>query len=99
LSFKKWWLIGLGVALLLATVSPLASGSPDGLEKVAEQQGFSDSAKAAPFQVVADYLFPGIQNETMATIVAGWLGVLVMFGTVYSIGWLITRKKRSAPSP
>jgi hypothetical protein len=98
MSFKKWWLIGIGVALLLATLSPLASGSPDGLEKVAEQQGFIDSANAAPFQVVADYVFPGVHNEALATILAGWLGVLVMFGAMYGIGWLITRKKRSSPS-
>jgi hypothetical protein len=97
MSFRKWWLIGLGVALLLATVSPLASSSPDGLEKVAEQQGFGDSAKAAPFQVVADYLFPGIQNETLATIVAGWLGVLTVFVAVYGIGWLIARRNNQIP--
>jgi cobalt/nickel transport protein len=95
MSFRKWWLIGLGVALLMATVSPLASGSPDGLQKVAEQQGFANTATQSPFQVVAGYLFPGIQNETLSKMVAGWLGVLVVFGLVYGIGWLITRKKRS----
>ena len=83
------------MALLVATVSPLASGSPDGLEKVAEQQGFSDSAKAAPFQVIADYVFPGVENEALATILAGWIGVLVMFGTVYGISWLIARRGRN----
>ncbi|XUX00401.1 MAG: PDGLE domain-containing protein [Dehalogenimonas sp.] len=93
MSFKKWWLIGLGVALLLATVSPLASGSPDGLEKVADQQGFIGDATQSPFQIAAGYLFPGIHNETVATIVAGWLGVLVVFGAVFGIGRLIARKR------
>ncbi|PPD57871.1 PDGLE domain-containing protein [Dehalogenimonas etheniformans] len=93
MSFKKWWLIGLGVALLLATVSPLASGSPDGLEKVADQQGFIGDAIQSPFQIAAGYLFPGIHNETVATIVAGWLGVLVVFGAVFGIGRLIARKR------
>ena len=98
MSFRKWWLIGLGFALLLATVSPLASTSPDGLQKVAEQQGFSNTATHSPFQVVAGYLFPGIHNETIAKMVGGWLGVLAMFAAVYGIGWLITRKKRSTSS-
>ena len=99
MSFKKWWLIGLGVALLLATISPLASSAPDGLEKIAEQQGFSSSAKASPFQVAADYLFPGIENETLATMAAGWLGVLTLFGVFYGVSWIIARKRRTTPSP
>jgi hypothetical protein len=97
MSFKKWWLIGLGAALLLATLSPLASGSPDGLERVAEDHGFIDTAQSSPFQIVADYVFPGVHNEALATILAGWVGVLVMFGTVYAISWLITRNRRSHP--
>ncbi len=98
MSFRKWWLIGLGGALLLATLSPLASGSPDGLERVAEDKGFLESANDAPFQVIADYVFPGVENEALATILAGWIGVLVMFGAVYGFGWLITRKKRQISS-
>lgn len=97
MKFKKWWLIGLGISLLLATVSPLASAFPDGLEKVAEEQGFSSSAKTAPFRIVADYLFPGIENEALATIVAGWIGVLVMFVAVYGIGWFIARRRNPIP--
>ncbi|MEL7563158.1 PDGLE domain-containing protein [Dehalogenimonas sp. 4OHTPN] len=94
---RKWWLIGLGAALLLATLSPLASGSPDGLERVAEDNGFIEKASDAPFQIIADYVFPGVENETLATILAGWFGVLVMFGAVYAIGWIITRSRRSTP--
>jgi len=97
MSFKKWWLIGLGVALLLATVSPLASGSPDGLEKVAEDKGFIESANDAPFQAIADYVFPGVENEALATILAGWIGVLVMFGAVYGVGWLIAKRNNQSP--
>lgn len=93
MSYKKWWLIGLGAALLLATLSPLASGSPDGLERVAEDQEFSDTAQAVPFEIIADYIFPGVQNETLATVMAGWLGVLVMFGAVYGFGWFITSRR------
>jgi hypothetical protein len=82
---------------MLATVSPLASGAPDGLEKIAEQQGFATNNTASPFQLAADYLFPGIQNKTLATMAAGWLGVLAMFAAVYAISWLITRRRRSHP--
>ncbi len=32
----KWWHVGLLLSLAVALLSPLASASPDGLEKVAE---------------------------------------------------------------
>ena len=95
MSFKKWWLIGLGVALLLATVSPLASSSPDGLQKVAEQQGLVANPTHSPIQVAAGYLFPGIHNEKLATMVAGWLGVVVVFGAVYLLSRVLSRKPGS----
>ena len=90
---KKWWLIALVFCLVLTTISPLASSSPDGLEKVAEDKGFIDVAQTSPFKIVADYAFPGIENEAMATILAGWLGVILLFGMAYGLAWLIKSKK------
>ena len=93
---KKWWLIAFAFCLLLATISPLASSSPDGLEKVAEDKGFIDTARGAPFEIVADYVFPGIENEALATILAGWLGTIMLFGTAYGLAWLIKSRKSQA---
>ena len=90
----KWWLIALIACLAVATISPLASSSPDGLEKVAEDQGFIGLAEDSPFEIVADYVFPGIENEALATIMAGWLGTLVLFGVTYGIARLIISRKR-----
>ncbi|MFH1663033.1 MAG: PDGLE domain-containing protein [Chloroflexota bacterium] len=90
---KKWWLIALAFCLALATLSPLASSSPDGLEKVAEDKGFINTAEEAPFEIVADYIFPGIENEALATILAGWLGTLVLFAVVYGLALLIKSEK------
>ncbi len=93
---SKWWLIALVFCLAVATISPLASSSPDGLEKVAEDKGFIGLAEDAPFEIIAGYVFPGVQNEALATILAGWLGTLVLFGTTYGIAWLISSKRRQA---
>ncbi|MFC1976949.1 PDGLE domain-containing protein [Chloroflexota bacterium] len=93
---SKWWLIGLAACLAVACLSPLASSSPDGLERVAEDKGFIGLAGEAPFQIIADYTFPGIENEAVATILAGLIGTLIMFGVVYALAWLLTlRKERS----
>jgi len=95
---KKWWLIAFVICLVLATVSPLASSSPDGLEKVAGDKGFIDTAEGSPYEIIADYAFPGIENEAMATILAGWIGTTLLFGTAYGIAWLVSPKKKVAVS-
>jgi len=91
---SKWWLISLLVCLAVASLSPLASSSPDGLERVAENKGFIDLAKESPFQVIADYVFPGIENEALATILAGLIGTLILFGIVYALAWLLTSRRK-----
>jgi len=90
----KWWHIALVLCLALALISPLASGSPDGLERVGEDQGFIEQAQEAPFQLIADYIFPGIENEALATILAGLLGTLIIFGAVYGLARLLRLRKR-----
>ena len=90
---SKWWLISLLACLAVASLSPLASSSPDGLERVAEDKGFIGQGQEAPFQVIADYVFPGIQNEAVATILAGLIGSLILFAVVYGVAWLLKSRK------
>ena len=81
--------------MVLATLSPLASSSPDGLERVAEDKGLMDKVAKSPFSVIAGYMFPGVHNETLATILAGWLGTALLFLLVFGVTWLITRARRT----
>jgi cobalt/nickel transport system permease protein len=83
---------GLLVAIVLALFAPWASTHPDGLEWVAEQKGFLELAREAPFQLIPDYVFPGISNEALATIAAGVIGSLVVFGVAWSVA--LTRRGR-----
>lgn len=82
------WVFGLLVALGLAIASPLASAHPDGLEWVAEQQGFLETTRQPLYHLIPDYLFPGISNEALATILAGVIGTLIVFGVVLGVGFL-----------
>ncbi len=93
---SKWWLISLVVCLAVACLSPLASPSPDGLERVAEDKGFINLGQEAPFQVIADYVFPGIENEALATVLAGLIGTLILFGIAYGVAWLVKSRKGEA---
>lgn len=88
------WTGGLVIALLLAVLSPLASAHPDGLEWVAEQKGFLEAAREPLYNIIPDYVFPGISNEALATIVAGLLGTLVVFGV--ALGVALLRRKQTA---
>jgi len=86
------WTFGLGIAILLAVLSPLASAHPDGLEWVAEQKGFLDIARGPLYEIIPDYTFPGISNTALATIVAGILGTLLVFGVALAVAF-IQRKR------
>jgi hypothetical protein len=93
----KWWHGALFVSVLVALLSPLASGSPDGLEKVAEEKGFIEEASTPPYELIADYVFPGVENEAAATILAGLIGTVAIFGLTYGMARLL-RWGKSEPS-
>ena len=84
------WVFGLGIALLLGVFSPLASAHPDGLEWVAEQKGFLEAARGPFFNLIPNYIFPGVSNEALATILAGIVGTLLVFAV--SLGVAYTRR-------
>jgi len=88
--------VGLGIALGVALLSPLASSDPDGLERVAEDEEFLDEAKDAPYEVIPDYLFPGVENESVATILSGVLGVLIVAALTFGIAFLLRRTRGEA---
>lgn len=91
-SRLRWVLVALGIAIVVVVAAALfASGDPDGLERVAEQIGFGEAAQGSPFRIIADYVFPGLDGP-MATIVAGVIGVLVVFGIAWLIGRLLARR-------
>lgn len=89
---------GLAAALLLAgIVSFYASSSPDGLEKVATDKGFIDSANdsATVDSPLADYGASGVENERLSVGLAGIIGVVVTFAAAGGIFWLVARNKSS----
>jgi len=90
----RWWIAGYVIALAVALLSPLASGSPDGLERVAEDKGFLARAEDAPYGVIADYVLPGIENEAAATMLAGIVGTTVMYVLVMGAAYLGLRLLR-----
>ena len=92
--------VALAVAVGLATaVSPFASPHPDGLERVATDNGFIGDGTLHAVQdssPVPDYAFPGIGDPRVATGVAGFAGTLGVFVVGAGIAWGLRRTRRGA---
>lgn len=95
-----WLVVGIGivVSLLLAgAISFYASSSPDGLEKVAEDQGFIDTAQdsAVAGSPLADYGVSGVEDERLSVGLAGIVGVLLTLVIAFGLFWWLGRGRRS----
>lgn len=88
----KWVVAGLAIALLVTMFAPLASSSPDGLEWVAQQQGFIDAAQAAPYEILPDYTLPFLGGTAISTILAGVIGVLLVGGITALVARTVRRR-------
>ena len=99
-SVKVFTVLALAVAVGLATaVSPFASSSPDGLERVAHDKAFVDRGELHAVQEdapVPDYAFPGIHDARVATGVAGFAGTLVVFALGFGMAALLRRREGPA---
>ena len=100
LTMRLFTVLALALAIGLATaVSPLASSSPDGLEKVAARKGFLDQGRVHRLQEDAPargYAFPGVADPHLATGLAGFAGTLLVFAAGYGLARL-TMRRPSAP--
>ena len=88
-----WVVGGLAVALLLVLIAPFASGHPDGLEWVAEQSGFLQTAQGSPYAILPDYTVPFLGETGLSTIAAGIIGVLLVAGLVYVAARALHRRQ------
>ncbi|MFM1916722.1 MAG: hypothetical protein RJB01_237 [Actinomycetota bacterium] len=93
--------VGLMVSLIIAGfVSFYADSNPDGLEKVAEDTGFIDSAtdSANAGLPTADYGIAGVEDERLSVGLAGVLGVVVMAVIAFGLFYWLGRGKKASTS-
>ncbi|KEF04479.1 MULTISPECIES: energy-coupling factor ABC transporter permease [Streptomyces] len=97
-STRRVWLAGVAAALVCAGgLSYYASTSPDGLEKVARDQGIDAKAEehAAKDSPLADYSVKDIANPRIAGGLAGVIGV----GATLAVGtgvFVVVRRRRAS---
>jgi hypothetical protein len=88
-------LLASGLALL---VSPFASGSPDGLNRVAIEKGFAKSATdhSLDNSPVAGYVVQSVDDDRVGKGISGLIGVLLTFGVGLAL-FATLRRFRSRP--
>jgi cobalt/nickel transport protein len=92
---KTFLISGFVASLFLAgVVSFYASSNPDGLEKVAGDIGFIETAKehSNADGVLADYGVKGIDNARLSTGAAGVIGVIAT-GVISTGLFMMVRRK------
>lgn len=102
MAASRWWILGgLALALAVAALSLFASPNPDGLERVARDQGFEDRAIDPPAgrlpfaSVFEGYTLRGLEQPAVAKVFAGFAGTLLVFGGAWGIGaWVRRARKR-----
>lgn len=91
---------GLAVALLIVLLlAPNASTAPDGLERVAADEGFADAAEEAPFELLRGYSIPGVDDEAASRVLAGLVGTLAVTAIALGGGWALRRRTLEGEPP
>ncbi|MFI9026460.1 energy-coupling factor ABC transporter permease [Streptomyces sp. NPDC053560] len=98
-STKRVWLAGVAAALVCAGgISYYASASPDGLEKVAQDQGIDKQAKdhAAKDSPLADYSVKDITDARLSGGLAGVIGVGATLAVGSGVFFVVRRRRDTA---
>jgi len=88
---RGWVIAGVVIVLLVVILSPLASVNPDGLNRVAMDMGFINTGFSGSGPL-AGYTVPFLANASLAKIVAGAIGVLVVLALALLAGRSLQKK-------
>lgn len=84
---------GLGLSITVAALlAPIADAAPDGFSRVTQALGLHSSASPwlAP---LSQYGVPGIVSGALATVLAGCLGTLALFGSCWLLALALVPRK------
>jgi hypothetical protein len=103
-SLKPFLVAGILLTLGLAVfASPFASDRPDGLNRVAEDKGFSGAADRHAFDSgpVAGYELEAVEDERWSKGLSGLIGVALTFtlGFILFAALRAARARRTNPPP
>ncbi len=90
---RYWWAIFAAICVVIVILAAnFASSDPDGLEKVAEDKGFIETAKDPGYQWLPDYTVPGV-GGTVSSILSGIIGLVMVFAIIYVVGKIVAKRR------
>jgi hypothetical protein len=93
---NKQFAVVAAILVFLAVFIPLASSSPDGLERVVENFGVAEQAPVWN-GVMSDYAIAAIGNPYVSTLLAGVFGTLMVLIAGFVLGKAIAPKNNKVP--
>jgi cobalt/nickel transport system permease protein len=94
---RGWIFAGVLISLFVVLLSPFASADPDGLERVAIDLGFINTARSGPFELLPDYTLPILGEAPFSTIAAGAIGIVVVLAIAFMLGKAMQNRKPANP--
>lgn len=88
---NRWKFIFIFSLVIGGGLSLFASSSPDGLERVAQMQGFFGNSTQFFPSFLSNYQIPGIHSGALATSFSGIIGVSVVFLFLFFVGKILYR--------
>jgi cobalt/nickel transport system permease protein len=82
---RGWVVAGVLISLAVILLSPLASANPDGLNRVATDLGFINTAQARTGPL-AGYVVPFMQSVSLSKIASGAIGLAVVGVIIVLVG-------------
>jgi cobalt/nickel transport system permease protein len=101
--------LAVALTLLAPFASPYSDGmervaevlyAPDQVDtapvgfSIPDEQQFFAEFRGSPYQLLTDYTIPFLGQTGLSTVLAGMVGVLVVFGVAYSTAWLVKRRRK-----
>ena len=93
---SKQFAVVAAILVFLAVFIPLASSSPDGLERVVENFGVAEQVPVWN-GVMSDYAIAAIGNPYVSTLLAGIFGTLMVLIAGFVLGKALTPKNTKVP--
>ena len=95
-SRAPWVIAGIAISAIVVVVAALfASGDPDGLERVAEDEGFIERAQDALYELFPDSTIPGIEDPVVTTVLSGLVGIVIVFALMWLLGRMLARRRNA----
>ena len=94
---RWWWAVGLAIAALVVVIlAPACVARSRRAGAGRRGPGVHRAGENFVSGLPGDYAIPGIDNEWLSTVLAGLIGVAIVFALMWACGRLLARRRVQA---